>query len=155
VLREAQLSLKLDRPFSIMVLNAATPELSDASVYKGLSGGKARVEAVSDPEPQKVLGDPKNRERLRAVVMDKPWQVFPHAGTPEARRLDSAVKQLDEIFLLATRRLAPLEAGASPQTAEGRRFRDLAQAMGRVSGRGAESAEALERQVREFWRQVS
>src|SRR5688572_29829217 len=54
-LRQAGISLRLDRPFDVLVLNPGGAELKDPKLYAGLSDGAARVTPVEDAEPAAAL----------------------------------------------------------------------------------------------------
>jgi hypothetical protein len=73
-LRESQLSLKLDNPFDLLVLNPGSKELSDPKLYHSLSGGKAKVETRQETVSEKkfeelYLSQKGNARKYRAVVV--------------------------------------------------------------------------------------
>lgn len=72
VLSQAHLSWKLDQPsVDILVLNPASEELKDDSIYKNISGNKATVTVNKNAAPQKELAKPENKRRFQAVILDQ------------------------------------------------------------------------------------
>jgi glycogen debranching enzyme len=152
-LRQAQLSLQLDQPYELLVLNPGSKELNDPAVYKGLSGGAARIESVTTAEPQDVLGQA--ARKYRAVVMDQPSAHLPAGDTKDRRKLDLALRQLDTLYVLAERRMSVRETGFRPDSDEARRYAELvdkAQKLGKAPGR---TAAQLDAQIKQMWRDIS
>jgi subtilisin family serine protease len=154
-LKEAQLSLNLDQPYQLLVVNPASAELKDPAVYKSLSSGRAQVETVTTASPQDVLGDAKNARRFRAVVMDRPDSLLPTAGTGDSKKLDLALQQLDGLYLLATRRMATTDGNFRAGTPEIQRYRELADLARKMAKGDKKEIKDLEKQVKDFWHQIA
>jgi hypothetical protein len=153
-LRQAQLSLNLDQPYDMLVLNPSTPELNDAKVYKGLSGDKARVQSVTTAAPQDVLAQ--NARKYRAVVLDQPAGQLPALATADRQRLDLALQQLDTLYVLATRRKRTEASGFKAGTDEARRYAELADKAEKLSHAPTPRTSAqLEQQIKALWRDVA
>ncbi len=153
-LRQAQLSLRSGQDYDVLVLNPSADELKDPAVYRGLSGGRARVQTVIGEDPRALLGAAANAGRYRAVIVDRPFEALPAAGSPEARRLDKALRQLQALHLIATRGGGAGSAMAQAADAEAGRFRELARRAQQVDPSNRKAVEAFERQLRDYWRQV-
>ncbi|MBI3552280.1 MAG: 4-alpha-glucanotransferase [Elusimicrobia bacterium] len=154
-LREAQLSLNLDQPYEMLVLNAGSAELKNEELYKNLSSGRAKVESLTTSAPHLVLGDAKNARRYKAVVMDKPDSLLPASGTTQAKKLDLALQQLDSLYLLATRRMTEREGVFKPGSSEVQRYRELAAIAKTMAQGNKKEVKKLERLVKDFWHQIA
>jgi hypothetical protein len=154
-MRQAQISLKLARPFEILVLNPDTKELSDPALYAGLSGGAAKVTALTDAAPAKALGDAAGKN-YQAVVLGAPASLLPAAASADAKRLDGALQQLDSLFVLATR-LTPRPDSFSAGSADARAYADLAEKAERLrlSGAPVKAMASFEQDVRKLWRRIA
>jgi glycogen debranching enzyme len=154
-MRQAQISLKLARPYEILVVNADTAELKDPKLYDGLSNGAAKVTALNGAEPVAALGDAAGKD-YQAVVLGAPAAMLPEATTLDAKRLESALSQLDSLYVLATR-LVPRSASFTPGSSEARSYADLTDKAARLRAAGSprKAMAAFERDVKKLWRQIA
>jgi len=154
-MRQAQISLKLDRPFEILVVNPDTKELSDPGLYAGLSNGAAKVVSHDGAEPAKILGEAAGKD-YQAVVLGAPASLLPAPSSKDALRLEGALKQLDSLFVLATR-LVPRAASFEPGSSEARAYADLTDKAERLRAAGSprKAMAAFENDVRKLWRQIA
>ncbi|MDD5657660.1 MAG: S8 family serine peptidase, partial [Elusimicrobia bacterium] len=153
-LRLAQISLALARPYDALVINPRSPELAKPAIYESLSRGRARVEVLETSEPRTVLGDPRNQRRFQAVVLDSSQFLLPQSQSPEAKRLDQALKQFDALFVLATRLTA--RGGAfRKDSAFARRYEELAVLARKLDLADRGGRERFGELVRGFWREVA
>jgi hypothetical protein len=154
-MRQAQISLKLSRPYEILVVNPDTKELSDPALYEGLSNGAAKVTSLTGAEPAKVFGDAAGKD-YQAVVLGNPASLLPQTGSKEALRLETALRQLDSLYVLATR-LKPRAESFSPGSADARAFAELAEKAERLRAAGspAKPMASFEKEVRRMWGQIA
>ncbi len=154
-MRQAQISLKLARPYEILVVNPDTAELKDPKLYDGLSGGAAKVTALNGAEPVAALTQAEGKD-YQAVVLGAPAALLPEASTLDAKRLESALAQLDSLYVLATR-LVPRAASFSVGSSEARAYADLADKAARLRAAGSprKAMAAFERDVKKLWRQIA
>ncbi len=147
-----QMSLRLKRPYDVLVLNADTKELEDPKLYDGLSDGAARVTLLRASAPLPALSE--FRGRFRSIVLGGAARSLPDPKSLEHLRLQAALKQLDSLHVLATRLVARGAAfeGASESSAwanlvgRAQRLRENASPRAR---------QAFEGQVRKLWRQIA
>ncbi|HEX4046576.1 MAG TPA: S8 family serine peptidase, partial [Elusimicrobiota bacterium] len=154
-MRQAQISLKLARPYEILVVNPDTRELADPALYAGLSNGAAKVTELDGSEPAKVFGEAAGKG-YQAVVLGRPASLLPGAETKDAARLEGALKQLDSLYVLATR-LVPRSASFAPGSADARAYAGLVEKAARLRTAGAppKPMAAFEKEVRRMWRQIA
>jgi len=154
-LRQAQVSLRREKPYEILVLNPASPELKDPKLYEGLSGGAATVVAREGAEPAAALGEAEGKD-YRAVVLGGSAQALPKSDSKEAVKLESTLTQLDSLYVLATRLVARPEAFAAG-SADARAYSELSDKAARLRRVGASPRVllAFETEVRRFWRQIA
>ena len=154
-MRQAQISLKLARPYEILVVNPDTAELKDPALYEGLSNGAAKVTSLAGAEPAKVFGDAAGKD-YQAVILGSPAALLPEASSKDALRLETALKQLDSLYVLATR-LVPRSASFIPGSSEARAFADLTEKADRLraSGSPVKAMASFEKEVRRMWRQIA
>ncbi|MFA6003033.1 MAG: S8 family serine peptidase, partial [Elusimicrobiota bacterium] len=154
-LKSAQLSLALPRPYDVLVMNAGSPELKDPAIYKFLSQGNAHVHVFDGAVPQEVLGRSLNQRRFKAIVLDQAFTMLPADRSLDAKRLDQALQQLEDIFVMATR-LAPQSGAFADDPGAGRRYAQLAAMAPTVAASSdRKEKERFEKLVRELWRDVS
>lgn len=153
VLRQAQLSLRMSQPYDLLVLNAGQKDFADAKVYESLSGGSARVEAAQTAAPHELLSESSRAGRFGAVVLDRASEVLPEAGSKDEKRLDLALRQLDSLYVLATRQVARPEPFSKQQESSG--YLDLVDKARALDKRDARQLDAFEKQVRKFWREIA
>ncbi|MFI5347178.1 MAG: S8 family serine peptidase [Elusimicrobiota bacterium] len=154
-MRQAQISLKLARPYEILVLNPDTKELSDPKLYEGLSNGAATVTSLAGAEPAKALSAAAGKD-YQAVVLGAPASLLPTPASKDHLRLESALRQLDSLYVLATR-LVPRAAAFTPDSADARAYADLADKAARLRAAGSprKAMGAFENDVRRLWRQIA
>ena len=154
-MRQAQISLKLARPYEILVVNPDTAELRDPKLYEGLSDGAAKVTSLTGAEPAKIFGEAAGRD-YQAVVLGSPAALLPERSSKEALRLETALKQLDSLYVLATR-LVPRSASFAPGSADARAFADLTEKADRLRATGSpvKAMASFEKEVRRLWRQIA
>ena len=152
-LAQAQTSLKLGRPFDLLVLNESSEPLRDQRLYEAVSEGAARVTAL-DADSLASLKD--GKRRWRAVVFGGAARVLPERGSADEKRLEAVLKKLDSLHVLAER-LVPRGAGAfKPGTAEARSFDELVERAQRVREESNQkAADAFQDEVRKLWRQIA
>ncbi len=154
-MRQAQISLKLAHPYEILVVNPDTKELSDPALYAGLSNGAAKVTALTGAEPAKVFGEAAGKD-YQAVVLGSPAALLPEAGSKDELRLETALRQFDSLYVLATR-LVPRAATFAPGSADARAFADLTEKADRLRAAGSpvKAMASFEKEVRKMWRQIA
>jgi subtilisin family serine protease len=153
-LRQSRISLRLTKPYDVLVLNPGTAQLSDPKVYAALSGGAAKITTLAGVTPGEVLG----RDSVKGyqlVVLGGPAGLLPAAQSKDSVKLELALRQLDSLYLLATNltaRAAPFEG--SPQASG---FADLAAKAERLRTAGSppKAMAAFETDVRKFWREIA
>ncbi len=159
IMRKSQVSLRLDHPFEVLVLNPASKELSDPQVYGLLSGGQAKVETVAAADPIAELSKPERAGRAQAVVMDGTAAILPKAESAQGKRLARALRQLDSLYLLAMRRTSAAPAAGENGFVAGskdeKRFLALAKAARELVPGDAKAQATFEGKVRELWRELS
>ncbi|MEK7859712.1 MAG: S8 family serine peptidase [Elusimicrobiota bacterium] len=155
VLRNAQISLRLGEAYDVLVVNSESGELKDPAVYQALSGGKARVETVKTASPQDVLGEGKNAGRYQAVVLDQPFALLPAAASADDKRLGLALKQLDSLFVLATRLLPQANSGFSAGTSDSTRYQTLSEQAVLLNKNDKRGMEGFEKLIKQFWREIA
>ncbi|MBI5244290.1 MAG: S8 family serine peptidase [Elusimicrobia bacterium] len=111
VLNEAQISLKLKGPYEVLVVHPSSEDLRDPATYRELSSGRAKVTAlrtaegaqlaVSASDVSDYFGKDANQGRFRFIVLPQAHGALPADGTLESKRLDQALKILDDIYMLA------------------------------------------------------
>lgn len=154
-LQQAQTSLKLERPYDVMVLNPGSAELRDPKLYAGLSDGAARVTPLETPEPAQALAGAAPR-RYQAVVLGGAAGLLPRRDTTDAKRLDAALRQLDSLYLLSTRFIVRGGASFSAGTLEGKGWNELVGKAERLRKGGSRKAlQAFESDVRRLWQQIA
>jgi hypothetical protein len=154
-LRLAQISLTLARPYDVLVVNAGTPELENPSIYQALSAGQARVSVVKGAaDPQTILAEARNSRRFQAVVLDQASILLPERQSADSQRLDQALEQLDDLFVLATR-LLPQSGAFSGDAVQSRRYQSLAAVARGLDPRDKKARERFEKLVREFWQDIA
>ncbi|MBI3566347.1 MAG: S8 family serine peptidase, partial [Elusimicrobia bacterium] len=154
-MRQAQISLKLARPYEILVVNADTAELKDPTLYDGLSAGAAKVTALEGAEPVAALAAAAGKD-YQAVVLGAPAALLPAPASIDAKRLEGALQQLDSLFVLATR-LVTRPTGFVEGSSEARAYADLADKAARLRAAGSprKAMSAFERDVKKLWRQIA
>ncbi|MFI5349476.1 MAG: S8 family serine peptidase [Elusimicrobiota bacterium] len=154
-MRQAQISLKLARPYEILVVNPDTRELSDPALYAGLSNGAATVTTLAGAEPAKVFGAATGKD-YQAVVLGRPAALLPEGGSKDALRLETALKQLDSLYVLATR-LISRPSAFIPGSSDARAFGELSEKAERLRAAGSPAKEmaSFEKDVRKMWRQIA
>lgn len=151
-LTQTQTSLRLSRPYEVLVLNPDTKELEDPKLYAGLSDGAARVVSLNNDEPQKELA--KDLGRYRAIVLGRATRALPDPNSKEHLRLQSVLTQLDSLYVLATRLV--VRGDAFKGTAEVGAWSDLVDRAQRLRANGSSRAmRAFEGEVRKLWRQIA
>ncbi|MDD5302815.1 MAG: 4-alpha-glucanotransferase [Elusimicrobia bacterium] len=151
-LTQTQTSLRLSRPYEVLVLNPDTKELEDPKLYAGLSDGAAHVTLFKDIAPAQTLA--KEAGRYRAIVLGRATRALPDPKSKEHVRLQAVLKQLDSLYVLATRLVVRGEAFQG--TAEVRAWDDLVDRAQRLREDGSSRAmEAFEGEVRKLWRQIA
>ncbi|HAM34677.1 MAG TPA: hypothetical protein DEB40_02775 [Elusimicrobia bacterium] len=154
ILRLAGISLALARPYDVLVVNADSAELKNPGVYQALSNDKARVEVVDSSDPRQVLDDSRNLRRFEVVVLGKSFEIVPEEKSTEAEQLEQALRQLDSLFVLATRRMA--QRGAFLEGSDNaQRYENLVAMAQRIDQRGAKAQIRFEKLVREFWQDIT
>jgi glycogen debranching enzyme len=154
-MRQAQISLKLSRPYEILVVNPDTKELADPALYAGLSNGAATVTSLAGAEPAQALGEAAGKD-YQAVVLGRPAGLLPDPSSAESRRLEGALEQMDSLYVLATR-LVPRSASFTPGSADARAYADLTDKADRLRAAGSpvKAMAAFENDVRRLWRQIA
>ncbi|MBI2789253.1 MAG: 4-alpha-glucanotransferase [Elusimicrobia bacterium] len=151
-LTQTQTSLRLSRPYEVLVLNPDSRELEDPKLYAGLSDGAARVTALNDDQPQKALAESSNR--YRAIVLGRATQALPEPKSKDALRLQEVLKQLDSLYVLATRLV--VRGDSFSGTSEASAWTDLVERAQRLRENGSSRAmKAFEGEVRKLWRQIA
>ncbi len=151
-LTATQMSLRLQRPYDVLVLNPETKELEDPKLYNGLSDGTARVTLLKESAPAPALSE--LRGRFRAIVLGGAARVLPDPKSKEHLRLQTALKQLDSLHLLATRLVA--RDAAFEGTSESSAWADLVGRAQRLRENGSPRAlQAFQGEVRKFWQQIA
>lgn len=151
-LTQTQTSLRLSRPYDVLVLNPDSKELEDPKLYAGLSDGAARVTALNDDQPQKALAGASNR--YRAIVLGRATRALPAPDSRENLRLQEVLKQLDSLYVLATRLV--VRGAAFEGTSESSAWSDLVGRAQRLRENGSSRAlKAFEGEVRKLWRQIA
>jgi len=152
-LTQTQTSLRLSRPYDVLVLNPDTKELEDPKLYAGLSDGAARVTSLNNDEPQKVLAQ-SGAARYRAIVLGRATLALPAPKTMENLRLQEVLKQLDSLYVLATRLV--VRGDSFKGTTEFTAWNDLVGRAERLRENGSRRAmQAFEGEVRKLWRRVA
>ncbi|MEK7388282.1 MAG: S8 family serine peptidase [Elusimicrobiota bacterium] len=150
-LLNTQTSLRLSRPFDVLVINAESKDLEDRRLYENVSGGAARLSVVSLPRPHEALA--KLRGRYRSIILGRAADVLPRPGSPDALRLKMVLGKLDSLHLLATRLVA--KGGAFEGRIETGAWQDLIDRARRLrEDRSPRATKVFEREVRKFWRQI-
>ncbi|NNN04334.1 MAG: S8 family serine peptidase [Elusimicrobia bacterium] len=154
-LRQAQVSLRRDAPYEILVLNPGSAELEDPKLYAGLSGGAAAVVARDGADPAAALGEAAGKG-YRAVVLGGPAAILPAQHSRDAAKLEGALSQLDSLYVLATRLVARPQI-FKPGSSEARAYSELAVKAQRLRLLGAplQAMSSFETEVRRFWRQLA
>jgi subtilisin family serine protease len=163
VLREARLSLRLQSPFDLLIVHPARGEMLDPSEYREMSSGNARITTLprSAWNPHSaglsmalekgrapslggagglldLLSRPENEGRFRFIVLPSAEAALPEPGAMEHKRLEAALRVLDEVIQ------AVRKAGISPEDdarPSGPQARALSAAAARFGlGAGAESS---------------
>lgn len=151
-LTQTQTSLRLSRPYDVLVLNPDSKELEDPKLYAGLSDGAARVTTMNDEVPQKALGGAANR--YRAIVLGRATRALPEPESKDNLRLQEVLKQLDSLYVLATRLV--VRGAAFEGTTESAAWSDLVGRAERLRENGSPRAmKAFEGEVRKLWRQIA
>ncbi len=151
-LTQTRTSLRLSRPYDVLVLNPDSKELRDPALYAGLSDGAARVTSVDDDVPQKILAE--NGGAYRAIVLGRASKALPPLGSKDHQRLAGVLAQLDTLHVLATRLVA--RPGAFEGTNEIGAWTDLVERAQRLREGGSRRAAAVfEDEVRKLWRTIA
>ncbi|MFA6318920.1 MAG: hypothetical protein WC943_16040, partial [Elusimicrobiota bacterium] len=95
-LNRAQLSLRREEPYDVLVVNPGSDALSDPKVYSRLSGGMARLETARTEDPVAVFKAPDNLKRFKVIAVDRPSGVLPAADSNEERKLFRVLRSLDD-----------------------------------------------------------
>jgi hypothetical protein len=149
---QTQTSLRLARPYDVLVLNPDSKELADPSLYEGLSGGTARVTLLENAAPVSPLAE--GRDRYRAIVLGRATRALPAPDSKDATRLQTALKQLDSLYLLSTRLTA--HGDAFEGTLESGAWSSLVDRARRLRENGSKRAiEAFDGEVRKLWLQIT
>jgi hypothetical protein len=154
-MRQAQISLRREKPYEILVLNPGSPELEDPKLYEGLSGGAATIVARQGAEPAAALREAAGKD-YRAVVLGGLSAILPAAESKDAVRLEGALSQLDSLYVLATRLVSRPETFAAGSN-DARAYAELADKAARLKrvGASAKVLQSFESEVRRFWRQLA
>ena len=151
-LTQTQMSLRLSRPYDVLVLNPDTKELEDPKLYDGLSDGAARVTLLKDAAAAVSLTA--NPAKYRAIVLGRATRALPASLTKESLRLEAVLKQLDSLYVLATRLV--VRGDAFEGTTEAAGWTDLVSRAQRLKEAGSPRAmKAFEGEVRKLWRQIA
>ncbi|MDO8757234.1 MAG: hypothetical protein Q7J64_04435, partial [Elusimicrobiota bacterium] len=151
-LTQTQTSLRLSRPYDVLVLNPDSKELEDPKLYDGLSDGAARVTSLKNDEPQKTLGESSNR--YRAIVLGRATRALPEPKSQDHARLQAVLQQLDSLYVLATRLV--VRGGSFAGTTEASAWTELVERASRLRDNGSPRAlAAFEGEVRKLWRRVA
>ena len=151
-LTQTQTSLRLSRPYDVLVLNPDSKELEDPKLYDGLSDGAARVTALKNAEPAKALAA--GERRYRAIVLGAATKALPDPKSKEHLRLTAVLQQLDSLYVLATRLV--VRSDAFTGTSEVGAWADLVSRAQRLRESGSPRAmQAFEGEVRKLWRQIA
>ncbi|MBI4375544.1 MAG: hypothetical protein HY549_03750 [Elusimicrobia bacterium] len=140
-LRQSQLSLKLDLPFEMLVLNASE-KTRDPGIYERLSGGQAQVSYASAADPASELDKPQNAARYQAVVIDQSWTLLSvqEGSKSQLRRIERSLDQLDNLHWTAEGRRAQGQGKALSSP----RYQELAdEASGSVFQEGLKDLVAI------------
>ncbi len=152
-LTQTQTSLRLSRPYEVLVLNPDTKELEDPKLYAGLSDGAARVTSLNNDQPQKALAEG-GLARFRAIVLGRATRALPDPDSKDNIRLQGVLKQLDSLYVLATRLVVRGESFKG--TAEASAWSDLVERAQSLRENGSPRAmQAFEGEVRKLWRQIA
>lgn len=151
-LRQAQLSLERGNPYEVLVVNPNNAELADPGLYQVLSRGQAAVRELKGLGSREALEEAKGL--YEAVVLGRSWESLPDEGTPESKKLELGLRQLDELYLIATRGIATEPSSFKADSELGKRVRELA-AEARASAATKSASPQLEQKARELWREVS
>lgn len=151
-LTQTQTSLRLSRPYDVLVLNPDSKELEDTKLYDGLSDGAARVTMLKDGPAAKTLNE--NPGKYRAIVLGRATRALPDPTSKEHVRLQAVLKQLDSLYVLATRLV--VRSDAFEGTSEVGAWTDLVGRAQRLKESGSPRAlQAFEGEVRKLWRQIA
>jgi glycogen debranching enzyme len=152
-LTQTQTSLRLSRPYEVLVLNPDSKELEDPKLYDGLSDGAARVTVLKESAPAPALAEG-GRARFRAIVLGRATRALPDPKSKEHQRLQAVLTQLDSLYVLATRLVVRGEAFSG--TSEVGAWTDLVGRAQRLRENGSKRAvQAFEGEVRKLWRQIA
>ncbi|MBI5201454.1 MAG: hypothetical protein HY925_07710, partial [Elusimicrobia bacterium] len=148
VLREAQVAVSLPYEYDVLVVKPEAGTLRDSEQLKALSGGKARINAVEG------LGELEGKtSSARLIVTPGAAEWLPRgdseASKQQLARLERALKQLDEQYLLS-KGLNPTGA-ASKNPA----WKELEQLTKRGRSHDDPDVEKLQRVLSVLWRQVA
>jgi|CXWL01.1.fsa_nt_gi hypothetical protein len=150
-LAQSQTSLHLSHPYEVLVLNPDSKKLADPKLYARLSDGEARVTVVEDNAPSPVLAA--GGRRYRAIVLGGAAAQLPKPMTSEALRLETVLKKLDSLNLLATRLVS--NGGSFDSAKESDAWGDLVKRAERLRADSTPQAKELfEKDVRKLWRQI-
>ncbi|MBI4061829.1 MAG: S8 family serine peptidase [Elusimicrobia bacterium] len=150
-LTQTRMSMRLGRPYDVLVLNPDVEELADPALYDSLSGGSARVTLLKDGAPAQTLS--KGRGRFRAIVLGGAARALPNPKSKEHLRLQAVLKQLDSLYVLATRLV--VRGDAFEGTTRIGAWTDLVDRARRLRENGSRRArQAFEAEVGKLWRQI-
>ncbi len=150
-LTQSQTSLHLSRPYDILVLNPDSKALADPKLYARLSDGEARVTLAEDVAPAPVLA--KSERRFRAIVLGGAAAELPRMESADSLRLETVLKKLDSLNLLATRLVA--RGGSFDNAQESGAWSDLVDRAQRLRADNTlQAKEIFEDGVRKLWRQI-
>jgi len=125
VLRQAELSLRLQTPFNVLLVGSETATVL-ASDFEWLSAGKARVQTLRGSDAasaarraQEHLQDPANRARYRAILLEGARSWVPEGQ--ELRKLETAFRRMELLYLqrIASVRQAPVSWNSEKATPAG------------------------------------
>ncbi|MBI5624248.1 MAG: S8 family serine peptidase [Elusimicrobia bacterium] len=153
-LNRAQLSLRREEPYDVLVVNPGSEELSDPKVYRQLSGGMARLETVKTEDPVAVFKSPENRKRFKVVAVDRPTGILPEIDSRDERKLVKVLRSLDDLYILGTR-LQSRPGAFAPGSKEARRYAKLLAGAAVIEAGDRVATERFERQVRIFWKDIA
>lgn len=132
VLAEVRLSLRMSRPYDMLIVDPSAEEMRSPEVYERLSGGRARIEQLEPVNGQflaKHLQKPGNAGKYRVVVYGESFEALPERESAEGKRLRSALGRLDEIYMLS-RTLQAKHTEIDPDSPEVDRLKTLMRAVG-------------------------
>ncbi|MFA6577650.1 MAG: S8 family serine peptidase [Elusimicrobiota bacterium] len=181
VLKEAQVSLRLGAPYPVLIVEPSSSELLNPSAYDVLSEGRARVRGlytglpekglvVADPadmtgfasrenarvepsELKRLLQAPEHAGRYRVIVLPNVHLSLPLEDSAENRRLEQALRSIDEAYRLEQRNRSSSREGFKSGGPLALRLKTLGDNIGvHVGGNGSVEgvSAALNKMMNEF-----